>query len=188
MVRALGPEDEPTLYVSVGGLTNLAIAENGDCLFTRVSGGGLEAMAVDSPSAAACRWTTPATGCAASAWTPRPTRSRARRGSPRCPHRPDRRRPPLTGDLRASLDFHQSQRGVPGRARRLHRPRRPGARLRRRLERELGLPVEPRVTPARDAGVERLSSLPASPSRRCPHEGRQPFPVRPAARRQRRSG
>ena len=35
------------LYLSVGGLTNLAVAEDGNCLFTRVSGGGLEAMAVD---------------------------------------------------------------------------------------------------------------------------------------------
>ena len=40
MVRALGVEDGPVLYVSVGGLTNLAVAENGNCLFTRVSGGG----------------------------------------------------------------------------------------------------------------------------------------------------
>jgi type IV pilus assembly protein PilM len=46
MVRALGDGDPaPTLFLAVGGLTNLAIAENGTVLFTRVSGSGLEGMA-----------------------------------------------------------------------------------------------------------------------------------------------
>jgi type IV pilus assembly protein PilM len=35
------------LYLSVGGLTNLAVAEGTTCLFTRVVGGGLEAIAVE---------------------------------------------------------------------------------------------------------------------------------------------
>jgi type IV pilus assembly protein PilM len=54
MIRALhrAPEDplapaEPVLYLSVGGLTNLAVAEGTTCLFTRVVGGGLEAIAVE---------------------------------------------------------------------------------------------------------------------------------------------
>jgi type IV pilus assembly protein PilM len=50
MVRALhapGPEDEQVLYVAVGGLTNLAVAQGATCLFTRTSGGGLEALAVE---------------------------------------------------------------------------------------------------------------------------------------------
>src|SRR4051794_38361365 len=53
MIRALHraqPEDqpaEPVLYLSVGGLTNLAVAEGTTCLFTRVVGGGLEAIAVE---------------------------------------------------------------------------------------------------------------------------------------------
>ncbi len=38
---------EPVLYLSVGGLTNLAVAEGTTCLFTRVVGGGLEAIAVE---------------------------------------------------------------------------------------------------------------------------------------------
>ena len=32
------------LYVSVGGLTNVAVANAGGCLFTRAAGGGLDAM------------------------------------------------------------------------------------------------------------------------------------------------
>jgi type IV pilus assembly protein PilM len=52
MIRALtrdtGTEvPEPVLYLSVGGLTNLAVAEGTTCLFTRVVGGGLEAIAVE---------------------------------------------------------------------------------------------------------------------------------------------
>jgi type IV pilus assembly protein PilM len=49
MIRALhtpGPE-EPVLYLSVGGLTNLAVAIGPRCLFTRVVGGGSEALAVE---------------------------------------------------------------------------------------------------------------------------------------------
>jgi type IV pilus assembly protein PilM len=53
MIRALHREQpateapEPVLYLSVGGLTNLAVAEGTTCLFTRVVGGGLEAIAVE---------------------------------------------------------------------------------------------------------------------------------------------
>lgn len=52
MIRALHrrAEDgtaEPVLYLSVGGLTNIAVAEGTTCLFTRVVGGGLEAIAVE---------------------------------------------------------------------------------------------------------------------------------------------
>jgi type IV pilus assembly protein PilM len=46
MVRALGNGDPaPTLFLSIGGLSNLAIAEEGTVTFTRVSGSGLEGMA-----------------------------------------------------------------------------------------------------------------------------------------------
>jgi type IV pilus assembly protein PilM len=46
MVRALGDgAPEPTLFLSIGGLSNLAIAEEGTVTFTRVSGSGLEGMA-----------------------------------------------------------------------------------------------------------------------------------------------
>jgi type IV pilus assembly protein PilM len=52
MIRALHRDSgteapEPVLYLSVGGLTNLAVAEGTTCLFTRVVGGGLEAIAVE---------------------------------------------------------------------------------------------------------------------------------------------
>lgn len=48
MMRAVAHGDiEPVLYLSIGGITNLAVAESGMCLFTRVSGGGLESIAVE---------------------------------------------------------------------------------------------------------------------------------------------
>lgn len=50
MIRSLyqqGAEDDSrVLYLNVGGLTNMAIANGTTCYFTRVLGGGLEAMAV----------------------------------------------------------------------------------------------------------------------------------------------
>ena len=56
MIRALERQrragDSPELFVAVGGLTNLAIADHGVCAFTRVAGGGLESLAVDL----AARW------------------------------------------------------------------------------------------------------------------------------------
>lgn len=48
MIRALGQsaiDTSPVLYLSVGGITNLAVAEGQTCLFTRVVGGGIEAIA-----------------------------------------------------------------------------------------------------------------------------------------------
>lgn len=47
MIRALHAPgvDAPTLYVSVGGVSNLAIASGLTCLFTRVIGHGTESMA-----------------------------------------------------------------------------------------------------------------------------------------------
>ncbi len=51
MIRALHHGDEEgdghVLYLAVGGLTNLAVAQGSVCLFTRVVGGGLEAIAVE---------------------------------------------------------------------------------------------------------------------------------------------
>jgi type IV pilus assembly protein PilM len=49
MIRSLYRPDsreEHVLYLSVGGLTNLAVARGTTCLFTRASGGGVEALAV----------------------------------------------------------------------------------------------------------------------------------------------
>lgn len=52
MIRALQRQrresDSPELFVAVGGLTNLAIADDhGVCAFTRVAAGGLEGLAVE---------------------------------------------------------------------------------------------------------------------------------------------
>jgi type IV pilus assembly protein PilM len=51
LIRSLHRDDEEhagrVLYLNVGGLTNMAIAEGTVCRFTRVVGGGLESMAAD---------------------------------------------------------------------------------------------------------------------------------------------
>jgi len=48
MARALRHVEDPDqLLLAVGGLTNLALIRGGVCTFTRVTGGGIEAMAVD---------------------------------------------------------------------------------------------------------------------------------------------
>jgi type IV pilus assembly protein PilM len=51
LIRSLwsagGPDNERVLYLNVDGLTNLAIAEGDVCRFTRVVGGGVEAMAAE---------------------------------------------------------------------------------------------------------------------------------------------
>jgi type IV pilus assembly protein PilM len=51
MVRALRPAgadaNERVLYLAIGGLTNLAVAEGSTCQFTRVIGGGIEQIVAD---------------------------------------------------------------------------------------------------------------------------------------------
>jgi type IV pilus assembly protein PilM len=50
MVRALYrpiEREEPTLYIAVGGLTNLAVARGTTCVFTRAAGAGLEALTIE---------------------------------------------------------------------------------------------------------------------------------------------
>ncbi|MCW3012634.1 MAG: pilM [Solirubrobacterales bacterium] len=52
MVRALAGQggsalDDTVLYLGIGGLTNLAVAQGTTCTFTRVVGGGIEALAVE---------------------------------------------------------------------------------------------------------------------------------------------
>lgn len=48
MMRATAVADDgPTVYLCIGGMTNLAVADAGMCVFTRVSGGGLESIAVE---------------------------------------------------------------------------------------------------------------------------------------------
>ena len=45
--RPTPPTGTSSLYLAVGGLTNLAVAEGATCTFTRVVGGGVEALAVE---------------------------------------------------------------------------------------------------------------------------------------------
>lgn len=48
MVRALGSRDDDVVaHLAVGGLVNLAIARGGECVFTRVIGGGIESVAIE---------------------------------------------------------------------------------------------------------------------------------------------
>lgn len=50
MVRALHTKsraDETVVYLSIGGLTNLAVAQGKTCHFTRVAGSGLDALAIE---------------------------------------------------------------------------------------------------------------------------------------------
>jgi type IV pilus assembly protein PilM len=48
MIRALGAgRTDSALYLSVGGMANLAVVVDGVCLFTRVTGAGLEGMGID---------------------------------------------------------------------------------------------------------------------------------------------
>jgi type IV pilus assembly protein PilM len=48
MIRALGGgRSDSALYLSVGGMANLAVVVDGVCLFTRVTGAGLEGMGIE---------------------------------------------------------------------------------------------------------------------------------------------
>jgi type IV pilus assembly protein PilM len=161
MVRALGYDEEPALYVSVGGLTNLAVAENGNCLFTRVSGTGLEAMAINlaerqgltlEHSRAWLRHVgleQPLEEVEGDAAIVADARAVLTEGARR-----------VATDLRASLDFHHVQNTGRSSVERvlLTGPAVAVPGFAAVLERELGLPVESRVMAgAEDSPVERLS-------------------------------
>jgi type IV pilus assembly protein PilM len=161
MVRALGEHVGPALYVSVGGLTNLAVAEDGNCLFTRVSGGGLEAMAIDLAERQgltldhARAWLRhvgleqPLDEVEGDAAIVADARAVLTDGARR-----------VATDVRASLDFHHTQNVGGPQVERvlLTGPALAVPGFAELLERELGLPVEARVMPgAPDGPVERLS-------------------------------
>src|SRR6202167_1822069 len=135
LIRSLHRADEDhsgrVLYLNVGGLTNMAIAEGTVCRFTRVIGGGLESMAadiaernsikltearellaavdLDAPSAVA-----PSLYADSSRQEPQPAEP-----VPAAPQKPAIDvRPVLSsgvreiaGEVRNSLDFHRSQDG-----------------------------------------------------------------------------
>jgi type IV pilus assembly protein PilM len=160
MIRALGYREEPALYLSVGGLTNLAVAERGNCLFTRVSGGGIEAIAIDLAERQGL------TLEHARAWLrhvglEKPTEEiegdTAIVEDARLVLTDGVRR--VTTEVRASLDFHQMQTvGGPAVERvLLTGPAVAVPGFAEALERELGLEVETRVVPGADVPAERLS-------------------------------
>jgi type IV pilus assembly protein PilM len=146
MIRALGPDVEPTLYVSVGGLTNLAIADERGCSFTRIAPTGLESMAAEVaercvlPLHEAREWLTRVGVLAApeqfdgDAETAAMVRTVLDSGVRK-----------LGGDLRFSLDFHQSAGGAPVQRVVLTGPAARVPSLAGALERELGIAVDERV-------------------------------------------
>ena len=148
MIRALGPDAEPTLYLSVGGLTNLAIADDRGCAFTRVTSTGLESMATDAaercelPLDEAREWLTrvgPLGGRDqhvddGDAETAAMVRTVLDSGVRK-----------LSGELRFSLDFHQSSGGAPVERVVLTGPATRVPDFAASLERELGIAVEERV-------------------------------------------
>jgi type IV pilus assembly protein PilM len=160
MIRALGADTEPTLYLSVGGLTNLAIADERGCSFTRVAPTGLESMAADVaergqlPLPEARQWLTRVGLLGApeqfdgDAETAAMVRTVLDSGVRK-----------LSGDLRFSLDFHQSSGGTPVERVVLTGPATRVPNFAAGLERELGIAVEERVVDA--AG----SALDVDPSR-----------------------
>jgi type IV pilus assembly protein PilM len=151
MIRALGPDPEPTLYLCVGGLTNLAIADERGCSFTRVASTGLESMAADVaercqlPLPEARVWLTRVGLLAApeqfdgDAETAAMVRTVLDSGVRK-----------LSGDLRFSLDFHQSAGGAPVERVVLTGPATRVPNFAAGLERELGIAVEERVVDAPD--------------------------------------
>jgi type IV pilus assembly protein PilM len=161
MSRALAQGDpRPTVFLNVGGLTNLAVARGGVCTFTRVAGGGLEAMAVELAERHGLTLER-ARGWLAHVGLERDPQDVG--GEPELVASARRvltdgvRR--VSGEVRASLDFHQLQQtggpaveqvvvtgvaaAIPGFA---------GA-----LQVEIGLPVAVRTVPA--AGPEALAGL-----------------------------
>lgn len=151
MVRGLrraGGDGGPELFVSVGGLTNLAVAADGLCTFTRVAGSGLESLAGELAERREL------TLRAARAWLHRvgleddlealdgdaelvaDVRSLLTGGVRR-----------IAAEVRASLDFHQGQSAAGDAVRRivLTGPAVAIAGFPAALEAELGLEVDERV-------------------------------------------
>ncbi len=133
-----GERSERVLYLNVGGLTNMAIAEGTLCRFTRVVGGGLEAMAseiaerrgiplvearallaaFDLPGAAAAALPpvpTPAPDESAAEPEPDPepaaTDAQTEAFDPQVRMVLENGIHEIVGEVRNSLDFHRSQEG-----------------------------------------------------------------------------
>ncbi|MGI8559569.1 MAG: type IV pilus assembly protein PilM [Solirubrobacteraceae bacterium] len=186
MIRALrppqAPADERVLYLAVGGLTNLAIAEGSTCQFTRVIGGGLEQMVVEVAErcalpVAAARDLIAAVDLSADALNDRPhalAESPAASAVPGLhPAAEDRRTEHeqtahavlrdslrrLAAEVRNSLDFHQAQEpGAEITRAVLCGPAVDIAGFHRVLSSELGLPVTAGAVDAASATTDVPSS------------------------------
>lgn len=128
---AAGENGAPALQLAVGGVVNLAVVRDGECLFTRVLPGGLEAMAVElaergavTVSEARAVLTAPAADRSADAATV------VEEGIRR-----------LAGEVRTSLDFHLSSGETVERVA-LTGPALGVAGFAEALEARLGIPVE----------------------------------------------
>jgi type IV pilus assembly protein PilM len=159
MVRALrspGPADEQVLYVSIGGLTNLAVAQGGACLFTRVVGGGLDSLAVELAERRGLTLEH-ARGWLAHVGLERDLSElegdEAIIADARTVLTEGVRR--TAADVRGSLDFHNSQGGDTGVARAvLTGPAAAIPGFAHALAAELGMPVETGVVAGAPAGLE----------------------------------
>lgn len=157
MVRALKRDDDPTLYVAVGGTTNLAVADDRGCLFTRVTGGGLEAMvhalaerlsvSVDTARTFVTRAGFEGTGfdLAEDGEAVAMTRTTLAAGVRQ-----------IAGEIRSSLDFHQAQSAEDAAVQKvvLTGPAAEVPGFARTLCTELGLPVETRGVAEIGPGVD----------------------------------
>jgi type IV pilus assembly protein PilM len=159
MVRALrspGPAGEQVLYLSIGGLTNLAVAEGSACLFTRVLGGGLDSLGVEL--AERCGLTLEhARGWLAHVGLERELSElegdEAIIADARTVLTEGVRR--IAADVRGSLDFHHSQGGEAGVARAvLTGPAAAITGFAAVLAAELGMPVTPGAVAGAPAGLE----------------------------------
>ncbi|MCA1688976.1 MAG: type IV pilus assembly protein PilM, partial [Actinobacteria bacterium] len=173
MIRALAPPvgaaAERVLYLAIGGLTNLAVAEGQTCQFTRVIGGGVDQIVAE----VAERCAVPLASARKLVVASSPAASR--RGAD-----PAEEADPVAGgheaiaqaalaegihriaaEVRNSLDFHQSQEAGGGVARAvLCGPALDIAGFDRVLSAELGLPVAPGLVSQMTADAP--GSVPAS--------------------------
>lgn len=166
MVRALQQPGEGVgaeLFVSVGGLTNLAVSDDGICGFTRVAGSGLESLAVEL--AERCDLTLEH----ARVWLHHVGLESDVASIDGDPRIVADARAVLAGgvrriatEVRGSLDFHQGQADVAGTVQRvvLTGPAVAVAGFAPALEAELGLEVQERVVDG--AGDHELNLLDAA--------------------------
>lgn len=165
MVRALqtvGEQAGAELFVSVGGLTNLAISDDGICGFTRVAGSGLESLAAELAERRALKleharqWlhhvglTADLDAIDGDEEIIADARAVLVAGARR-----------IAGEVRGSLDFHHGQANGEGTVQRvvLTGPAVAVEGFAGALEAELGLEVQERVVSgSRDAGLSRLDA------------------------------